>query len=191
MSHALGTALPASKRGNVPIANRAGPAKVWDLKMAQNGEGLASLINMPSDAPAVQAFLSGLDEQPVLRPDQPMRKLRYLFPRAGVVIVESTELRTIIAIYLHGPGAICEAGYPGELPFGLQFSFSRVEVRRRMESQARSGFVGNISFDAWRDGSTTLRVAYTRDSKIAFIALLSRAGGNLMNPASPQTETEK
>lgn len=136
------------------------------------GDILVSLINKRTDDAPVREFLTGLREEPSVRPDWVMTRIRYIFMGVGVVVVESAAARIVVAVYLHAPGALSAAGYTGELPCGLDFSLTREQVRARLQCPLYSGFLGPIPFDGWLHGGAMIRVAYTSDGRISFIALL-------------------
>jgi len=136
------------------------------------GDSLVSLINRRTDEAPVREFLAELREEPSVRPDWVMTRIRYIFLGVGVVVVESAAARVVVALYLHAPGALSAAGYTGELPCGLDFSLTREQVRERMASPPYAGYLGPIPFDGWLQGGCMIRVAYTADGRISFIALL-------------------
>jgi hypothetical protein len=136
------------------------------------GDSLVSLINRRTDEAPVREFLTALREEPSVRPDWVMTRIRYIFLGVGVVVVESATARVVVALYLHAPGVLSSAGYTGELPCGLSFSLTREQVRERMQSPHYSGYLGPIAFDGWLVGGCMIRVAYTSDGRISFIALL-------------------
>jgi hypothetical protein len=137
-----------------------------------DGDRLVSLINMRADDVPVRKFLMELREEPVVRPDLLMGKVRYLYMNSGVVLVQTMTTRAVVGIYLHGPGSTTGAGYAGELPQGLKFFLKRAEVRERIQGHVYSGLMGQIPFDAWEIGRAMLRVAYNAQETIAFVALL-------------------
>lgn len=137
-----------------------------------DGDRLVSLINMRADEAPVKKFLTELREEPVVRPDLMMGKVRYLYMNSGVVVVQTMTTRAVVGLYLHGPGASSGTGYPGELPQGLKFALKRAEVRERIQRPVYSGLMGQIPFDAWEIGRAMLRVAYNAQETIAFVALL-------------------
>ncbi len=136
------------------------------------GDSLVSLINKRTDEASVREFLTELREEPSVRPDWVMTRIRYIFMGVGVVVVESAAARIVVALYLHAPGALSAAGYTGELPCGLDFSMTRAQVRERLQEPHYTGFLGPIPFDGWLRGGCMIRVAYTSEGRISFIALL-------------------
>jgi hypothetical protein len=161
-----------------------------------DGDRLLSLINMRSDEAPVKKFLTELREEPVVRPDVMMGKVRYLYMNSGVVVVQTMTTRAVVGIYLHGPGATSGPGYPGELPHGLKFCLKRAEVRTRIQRPVYSGLMGQIPFDAWEVGQAMLRVAYNAQETIAFVALLPWHGSIERDRRPPEgamdrTETDE
>jgi hypothetical protein len=156
-----------------------------------DGDRLLSLINMRSDEAPVKKFLMELREEPVVRPDLMMGKVRYLYMNSGVVVVQTMTTRAVVGIYLHGPGDTSGPGYPGELPHGLRFHLKRAEVRTRIHRPVYSGLMGQIPFDAWELGRAMLRVAYNVQETIAFVALLPWNGGLERDRKPPEGETDR
>jgi len=160
------------------------------------GEELLGLLGQDLNAAAVRSFLRALSGRAITTAEQASESLRQLVLHSGVLVVESPIDTRIVALYLQAPDAQTEIGYQGELPYGLQFAWTRKDVVARLQEPDYSGVVGNRNFDAWDAGACMLRVAYGEDDKIKSLAVLPpnplrKGGRSRRTPRPPRYENNE